>query len=82
MQDVIETLAARDDEHPAKEEKPLTCSLQEAAKIIGLSYDWVLSQSKITNPKDRIPGFKTGKAGFSVVVARIPEWLDRKAGLS
>lgn len=60
----------------------LTCSLQEAAELIGHSYDWVLGQSKIANPKDRIPGFKTGKAGYRVVRAELPEWLRHKAGLS
>lgn len=72
-----------EDEQTESEPKPLTCSLQEAAKIIGhTSYDWVLGQSKIANPKDRIPGFKTGKNGFNVIIARLPEWIDRKAGLS
>lgn len=40
----------------------LTCSLQEAADLTGLSYDYLHGQSKIANPSERLPGFKTGKS--------------------
>lgn len=61
---------------------PLTCSLQEASAITGLSYDYLSGQSKIANPKDRLPGFKTGKSTFRVIVAELPHWLNQKAGIA
>lgn len=83
MQGIAETPSPIEDEpQTAFRGEPLTCSLQEAAKLIGHSYDWVLGQSKIVNPKDRIPGFKTGKLGYRVIIAELPGWLNRKAGLS
>lgn len=63
------------------ETSTLTCSLAEAAAITGLSYDYLMGQSKVKNPKDRVPGFKVGKSTFRVLVARLPEWLDHKAEL-
>lgn len=62
--------------------EPLTCSLQEAADITGLSYDFLSGQSKIKNPELRLPGFKTGKSTYRVIRGRLPEWLDRKARLA
>lgn len=83
MQGTAETPSLiEDDIQAAFQPQTLTCSLQEAAKLIGHSYDWVLGQSKILNPKDRIPGFKTGKLGYRVIIAELPGWLNRKAGLS
>ncbi len=83
MQGVDETSTPIEgDGQTALQPQPLTCSLQEAAELIGHSYDWVLGQSKIVNPKDRIPGFKTGKLGYRVIIAELPGWLNRKAGLS
>lgn len=60
----------------------MTCSLQEAASMLGLSYDYVLGQSKVENPDSRIPGFSVGKTGYRVVVSELPAWLRRKAGLA
>lgn len=60
----------------------LTCSLQEAADLTGLSYDYLSGQSKIANPGERLPGFKTGRSAYRVVVSELPGWLRRKAGLA
>lgn len=60
----------------------LTCSIEEAANITGLSYDYLIGQSKIANPKDRLPGFKPGKSTFRVIVSQLPVWLDHKAELA
>lgn len=59
----------------------LTCSLQEASEITGLSYDYLIGQSKVANPRDRVPGFKTGKSTYRVIVPELPGWLRRKAGI-
>lgn len=59
----------------------LTCSLEEASKITGLSYDYLNGQSKVANPRDRVPGFKTGKSTYRVIVPELPGWLRRKAGI-
>lgn len=63
-------------------ESRLTCSLEEAAEITGLSYDYLLGQSKIANPQERLPGWRPNRSAYRVVVARIPGWLDKMAGLS
>lgn len=60
----------------------LTCSLQEAAYLTGLSYDYLHGQSKIANPNERLPGFKTGKSVYRVIVGELPGWLRRKAGIA
>lgn len=60
----------------------LTCSLQEAADLTGLSYDYLHGQSKIANPSERLPGFKTGKSVYRVIVSELPGWLLRKAGIA
>ena len=75
----------------------LTCSLQEAAALTGwplpgprqppadltgLSYDYLHGQSKIANPSERLPGFKTGKSVYRVIVSELPGWLLRKAGIA
>ena len=60
----------------------LTCSIQEAAELLGLSYDYLLGQSKVANPRDRLPGFKTGKSTYHVLVQELPAWLRRKAGIA
>lgn len=60
----------------------LTCGLREAAMITDLTYDYLMGQSKIKNPADRVPGFKIGKSGYRVIVAELPAWLRRKAELS
>lgn len=60
----------------------LTCSIEEATSITGLSYDYLNGQSKIANPRDRLPGFKTGKSTFRVIVGELPAWLNRKAGIA
>lgn len=60
----------------------LTCSLQEAANLTGLSYDYLHGQSKIANPNERLPGFKTGKSVYRVIVGELPGWLRRKAGIA
>lgn len=65
-------------EHPTT----LTCSIEEATGITGLSYDYLNGQSKIANPHDRLPGFKTGKSTFRVIVGELPAWLNRKAGIA
>lgn len=82
----METAIAKPDE--AVERTPpetatahLTCSLQEAADLTGLSYDYLHGQSKIANPNERLPGFKTGKSVYRVIVGEIPRWLCRKAGI-
>ena len=49
----------------------LTCSLQEAADLTGLSYDYLHGQSKIANPSERLPGFKTGKSVYRVIVSEL-----------
>lgn len=64
------------------EQGQLTCSLGEAAKITGLSYDYLLGQSKIKNPQRRVPGFKAGKSRYAVIKAELPAWLKRMAGTS
>ena len=60
----------------------LTCSLQEAADLTGLSYDYLHGHSKIANPSERPPGFKTGKSVYRVIVSELPGWLLRKAGIA
>ena len=71
----------------------LTCSLQEAADLTGLSYDYLHrhalhggdsrhGKSKIANPSERLPGFKTGKSVYRVIVSELPGWLLRKAGIA
>lgn len=62
--------------------RALTCSLQEAVEITGLSYDFLLGQSKIEDPAQRVPGFRLGRSGYRVVVDELPAWLRRKAGLA
>lgn len=59
----------------------LTCSIAEASRILGQSYQWTLEQSKIKSPTMRLPGFKTGRAGYAVVVSELPAWLKRRSGL-
>ena len=59
----------------------LTCDIKEASQILNRSYDWVLSQSKVKNPEQRLPGFKVGKSSYCVIIAELPDWLRRKAGL-
>ena len=60
----------------------LTCSLQEAADLTGLSYDYLLGQSKLANPPERLPGFKTGKSEHRVCCSDLPGWPSRKTGLA
>lgn len=69
-------------ESPIYPASQLTCSLQEAAELTGLSYDYLHGQSKIANPSDRLPGFKTGKSVYRVIVDELPGWLRRKAGIA
>ncbi|OUO92062.1 hypothetical protein B5F40_01640 [Gordonibacter sp. An230] len=79
----MEALAAASEqgEERAAPRGRLTCSLQEAAEIAGLSYEYLLGQSKVANPRDRLPGFKTGRSTYRVIVGELPGWLRRKAGL-
>ncbi len=55
---------------------PVFCSLQDAAKITGLSYEYLLESSKSKN-KNKIPGIRPLKSKYHVYVAEIPDWLER-----
>lgn len=57
---------------------PILCSLQDAAKITGFSYDFVLAQSKTKN-KNKIPGFCPGKKAYKVFTAELPDWFAQLA---
>lgn len=56
-----------------EDQVPVTCSLQEAASITGLSYDVLNSASK--SMVNRLPGFRLSKAKYAVLVNEIPAWI-------
>lgn len=58
------------------EQIPVFCSLQDAAKITGLSYEYLLESSKTKN-KNKIPGIRPLKSKYHVSVAELPDWLER-----
>lgn len=58
---------------------PVTCSLQEAAKITGISYDRLNAFSKNMSPARRLPGFRLGKSKYAVLVNELPAWLVKVA---
>ena len=58
---------------------PVTCSLQDAAWITGLSYDDLNAKSKSQSPIERLPGIRLGKAKYAVLVSELPIWIVRMA---
>ena len=62
--------------HYFGEQVPVLCSLQDAALITGLSYDFLLASSKTKN-KNKVHGFRPKKTMYRVFVAELPEWMER-----
>lgn len=56
---------------------PITCSLKEAAKITGISYENLNSLSKSASERKRVPGFRLGKSSYSVLICELPAWIVR-----
>lgn len=58
------------------EQIPMTCSLDDAAKITGLSYEYLLASSKTNVRGRRIPGFKPGNKAYRVLVSGLTGWIE------
>lgn len=58
---------------------PITCSLQDAAKITGLSYDDLNAKSKSQSQAERLPCFRLGRTKYAVLVSELPTWIVRMA---
>ena len=58
------------------EQIPMTCSLREAAKITGLSYEYLLACSKTNVRGRRVPGFKPGNRDYRVLISGLTEWIE------
>lgn len=62
-----------------EENVPITCSLQEAAAITGISYENLNALSRTNSPTKRVPGFRLRKSKYAVLVNELPAWLVRMA---
>lgn len=61
--------------HGAAPQGPLTCSVQEFARIAGLSREDAYARVGSALPP---PGFRSGRS-YRVIVSRIPGYLDELA---
>lgn len=79
-EETIKTISKHITRYFGGEDKvPVTCSLQDAAKITGLSYDDLNAKSKSQSPLDRLPGLRLGKTKYAVLVSELPTWIVRMA---
>lgn len=65
--------SAWEDETHADGQPPLTCSVGEFAKVVGISRDRAY---ELVHSEFPPPGFKVGK-GYRVIRSRIPEYVDQ-----